>query len=249
MAQESSLKLSDKTIVISAPFTNLTCAIMTTLTGHGADCALITEKANEARHFCENLSDSREINENHGRAMAIEAQNADQVIEGMSRSAEAFGGLDVFIDGHFIFPSGRFQDFNMLEEGRQLIERSLFSSMATAQNALKFLEGRTKGRLIFLVPDQTQLPGESLSACLRSGLKSFVEILNQELSSKHVQAHCLSVGLTEEYLIKKFPKSPSVKLALEEFKKIDPSAKLQEPTDIANALAFLSSPLSQGFHF
>lgn len=251
MSTDSVLRLSDKTVVISAPFSVLTCSLMTTLTGYGADCALITGSANEARRFCENLTDAREVNENHGRATAIEADLsvASQALDAISRSAEVFGGVDVFIDGNLNAVSEPFQSFDFTRNGKSLLEKSLLATMTATQEVLKFLEGRAKSRLLYLVPDEqlTTLPGEALNALVRSGFVQFAKGLSREMADKNVQVNCLAVGLTEEFLSKHFPKSPSIKLALQEIQKLIPGIKLQDPSEIASAIAFLVSPLSGMF--
>ena len=251
MSTESVLRLSDKTVVIAAPFSVLTCSLMTTLTAYGADCALITSGAAEAQRFCENLSDAREVNENHGRAAAIAADlsNPVQALDAISRSAEVFGGVDIYIDAQMNLVSESFQNFDVNKEGKSLLEKTLFATMVASQAVLKFLEGRARSRLLYLVPDQelSTLPGEALNALLRTGFIQFTQALNCELAEKSVQVNCLPVGLTEEFLMKRFPKSPSIKLALAEMQKLRPGIKLQDPVDLANAVAFLVSPLSSAF--
>jgi NAD(P)-dependent dehydrogenase (short-subunit alcohol dehydrogenase family) len=86
------------------------------------------------------------------------------------------------------------------------------------------------------------LSGEAFNSLVRSGVGSFVKALAKELET--ISVHWLTVGLTEEFLLQRYPKSPSIKLALEELRKVLPGIKIQDPSDIANAVAFLSSPLS-----
>jgi NAD(P)-dependent dehydrogenase (short-subunit alcohol dehydrogenase family) len=133
--------------------------------------------------------------------------------------------------------------------GEALLQQTLLATMIMSQGAITFLQGRTKGRIIYFVQSETvaSLPGESTNTLLRAGITAFARTLTNELTDKHIQVNCLSIGLTEEFLLKRYPKSPSIKAALEEFHKVLPGAKIQDPSDIANAVAFLASPLSSAF--
>jgi NAD(P)-dependent dehydrogenase (short-subunit alcohol dehydrogenase family) len=251
MASDSVLRLNDKTIVISAPFSILTCSLMTTLTEFGANCALICPDANEANRFCENLSNAVEAKESHGRATAIQAniQSPSEGIDAISRSAEIFGGVDVFVDGHYDAGVGRLLSQDFAKNGEALVRQTILATMMMTQGAITFLQGRTKGRIIYFVPSETlsSIPGESTNTLLRAGVSAFAKCLSHELLDKHIQVNCISVGITEEFLLKRYPKSPSIKIALDEFQKIMPTARIQDSMDIANAVAFLASPLSAAF--
>lgn len=224
---------------------------MTTLTGHGADCVLLCKDSKEARRFCDSLTDAREINEHHGRAAVVEGDIAQpsQTLDAISRCAEVFGGIDVFIDGHLVQFVDPLQKYEMDAAGTSLLQQTMLATLLTTQGALKFLEGRTKGRMIFLVHNEEMLaiPGQSTQAFVRGGVSAMARALTKEMTDKPVQINCIAMGLTEEYLQKRFPKSPSIQAALTEFQKIVPAAKIQDPQDIANAIVFVASPLSSAF--
>ena len=60
--RESFLKLNDRTVVLSGPLTQVTSAIVATLSERGSDVAMVvSDKLREAQRYAENVSDAREI--------------------------------------------------------------------------------------------------------------------------------------------------------------------------------------------
>lgn len=232
MKGDSVLRLKDKTAVVAGPLSSVTRSILTVLTENGADVVLLGPGGNEARRFCENLSEAREANEAMGQAVAAEnpLQSPSDAADGISKAAETFGGVDIFIDAHLEPRAG-----SSWPE----------TTLALTDSALKFLQGRGKGRLLYLVYDESLslLKGE-MALRHRMGLSAFAKGYARESGSDHITINCLSIGVTEEFLLRRHPQATSIKLALEELHKVLPHARLVDTTAVANVVAFLSSPLS-----
>ena len=64
--------------------------------------------------------------------------------------------------------------------------------------ALKFLEGRGKGRMIFLNYDPLLVDAPN------EGLKKFVETQAKDVITKNITVNMVTLGITEEFLLKKF---------------------------------------------
>ena len=223
MRADSTFRLQDKNIAIIGPFSNLTQNLMASFCEYGSDVALLGPASREATRYAENLTDTREIHQSNGRVFALEADlsTAESAREGLAKAAQSFGGVDVVIDTRPLMN---------LEAG------GAPDSAFTAE-AFKFLEGRGKGRMIFLSYDSSLVEGSVES------LRQFVVAQSKEVIGKHITVNMVTLGLTEEYLLKKFPKMPSIKLALTEFAKTHPQAKLIDGKEIAYTVAFLASPL------
>lgn len=223
MRADSTFRLQDKNIAIIGSFSNLTQNLMASFCEYGSDVALLGPASREAVRYAENLTDTREIHQNNGRVFALEARLDSEAgaKEGLARAAQSFGGIDAIIDTRPL----------------SSLEPAGTPDSAFITEALKFLEGRGKGRMIFLCYDSALVGGES------KGLREFVETQAREVIAKNITVNMITLGVTEEYLLKKFPKVPSIKLAFAEFQKEKPAAKIVDGKEIAYTVAFLSSPL------
>lgn len=223
MRADSTFRLQDKNIAIIGSFSNLTQNLMASFCEYGSDVALLGPSSREAARYAENLTDTREIHSSNGRVFALEADlsTADGAREGLTKAAQSFGGIDVVIDTR-----------PLLVLGPAAAPESGFIT-----EAFKFLEGRGKGRMIFLNYDPALAGGSA------EGLQNFVVSQAKDVIAKNITVNLVTLGVTEEYLLKKFPKMPSIKLAFAELVKENPRAKMIDGKEIAYTVAFLASPL------
>lgn len=222
--RDSLLKLNDKTVAIVGEFSSMTQMILTHLSEQGADVALVGKESPEARRVCEHLNDQREIYPHYGRAGVIAtdlgaAKDAGEII---ARIVHSFGRLDTLVD---TLPCTR-ADFVL--------------SAGLVQESLKFLTSRPRSRLIWL-SHHRQLQDLSYA----DELKSLRTQMAEAFGPKNLTANELILGVSEEFLLRRNPRAPSIKLALEDLKKQLPHARLLDPSEIAAWVMFLASPLSQ----
>ncbi len=222
--RDSLLKLNDKTVAVVGEFSSMTHTILATLTEQGADVALLGKETPEARRVCEHINDQREIYPHYGRAGVISADltNAKDAGDMIARVVHSFGRLDALVD---TLPCTR-PDFVL--------------SAALVQESLKFLTSRPRSRLIWLTHHR-QLQDLSYAA----ELKALRAQMAEAFGPKNLTANELVIGVSEEYLLRRIPKGPSMKYALEDLKKQIPHARLLDPSEIAAWVMFMASPLSQ----
>ena len=232
--RESFLKLNDRTVVLSGPLTQVTSAIVATLSERGSDVAMVvSDRLREAQRYAENVSDAREIHHNYGRVAAIESSMESQELcsESISRAAEVFGSIDILIDTHLLGLTPDKDDF----------ERYSSAAIHMSQAALPYLEGRQKGRIIILTNDF--LLKESKEETPQQKL---VKEISPRLMNQNITANVLSCGITEEYLLAKHDGKLSLKDALEKEVEELGSARMIDPMEVASAVTFIASPVSSG---
>ncbi|MCB0407600.1 MAG: SDR family oxidoreductase [Bdellovibrionales bacterium] len=234
--RESFLKLNDRTVVLSGPLTQVTSALVTTLSERGADIAMIvSDNLRESQRFAENISEQREIHHNYGRVAAIESQmdSAEAGSDAISRAAEIFGTIDILIDTHLIGINKTAENF------------SNYNDRAThmAKAALPYLEGRQKGRIILVTNDFHILEEKQ-----KAPVQSLIRELSQSVIEKHITANVISCGVTEEYLLSRFNGKVSIKDALEKVKSEHKNVRMVDAVEIASVITFISSPMSSGIN-
>jgi 2-hydroxycyclohexanecarboxyl-CoA dehydrogenase len=248
---EATFKLQDRTALMTGPCHTIHQAIALKLTQLGANVCFIDQNVDQLQRFSQQLMDAREINERYGRAHAVQVDltKIEKVHDGISKAAEAFGGVDIFIDGMMANEAKPFKDPKGIDELDRLINTNLRIPILFTHGVLRFLEGRKRGRIIYLMQDIARLGFEnnSLLAMTRSGLSAFVRTLSREVADKNITANCVALGLTEEFLLTQSEgASASIQDAQIQVKQLFPAAKMIEPEKAANTVAFLASPLGAG---
>lgn len=254
-SSESSFRLQDRTALITGPCNSFNQAIAIKLTQLGCNVALVDRNIERMQRFAVQLSDAREIQERYGRAAAIQADlsKPHHVQDAISRVAESFGGIDIYIDGLMTTDVKRFKEPNSLEDLDRVIDVNLRAPMLMTHGVLRFLEGRKRGRIIYLMHDIVRLglPANGLMALSRTGLTAFARTLARETAESNVTVNCVAIGVTEEFLLgqtgsmQEASKS-SIQEAQQKLLQAYPTAALIEPEKIANMVAFLASPLGAG---
>jgi 3-oxoacyl-[acyl-carrier protein] reductase len=247
---EATLNLRERTCVIAGPLTTAIQNIASSLTQHGADVTLIANKCDSHQRLARHLNDQREINEKYGRCIAHESTLADvkSCKEAISKAAETFGCVDIYIDALNVPTPASFRNEKATEVFEELILSELKSSFYLSHAVINFLKTRKRGRMLYLIPDEAyngfQL--DSLHSLLRGGLVSFAKSVAREIADISCTVNVISMGLNEEYLLSHFPEASSIKEALEKMKLLDPTAKLMNPENLANTILYLCTSMGSG---
>ena len=261
---DASFKLSERTALLTGPCSTINQAIASKLTSLGCNVALVDRNVEKSQRFAEQLMNEREIHERYGRAVAIQADlsKSHHVQDAASKAAESFGGLDIFIDGLLTTDVREFRDPQALDEIDRLIDVNLRSPLMMTHAVLKFLEGRKRGRIIYLQHDIVRMGLEknALLAATRGGLSDFARILAREAAPNNVTVNVVSVGVSEEFLLQQTnppgaqgdrgagsanasQNRTSINDSLAQLKQSFPRAAMIDPDRVANLIAFLASPL------
>jgi 2-hydroxycyclohexanecarboxyl-CoA dehydrogenase len=249
---ETSFKLQDRTAVITGPCNSINQSIAMKFTTMGANVALVDRNIERTQRFAGQLMDAREVHEKYGRAVAIQADLSKQhhIQDAVGRVAEAFGGIDIYIDGLMITTPKPFHDPTALDELERVIDVNMRSPIMVTHAVMKYLGARKRGRIIYLIHDLARLglPNNGLLAITRTGLSAFARTLARELHDLNVTVNCIANGVSEELLLAQPNENPqaSIQDALTKLNRLFPQAQVTEPEKIANMVAFLASPLGSG---
>jgi 2-hydroxycyclohexanecarboxyl-CoA dehydrogenase len=237
--------LRERVIVIAGPLTTTVQSLMSGLTDEGADVALIDHEASKAEKFCAQLTDLREVKAKHGRAMAVnvDLMQFAQIKETVGSIAQAFGGIDVFIDAQLSNTPSPMQLDSLEMNLDGMINKNIKSTLLLTQAVAGFLKSRKKGRIIYLMNDSLLKanPADAWQIALRAGLVPFTQALAKQLMAHNVTANVLSLGMTEEYILAR-ETGMSIKEAVEKYKLADPYCRITEPEKITNSVIYLAGP-------
>jgi 2-hydroxycyclohexanecarboxyl-CoA dehydrogenase len=247
---EMNLNLRERTVLLVSPLTSVAQGLIQGLTQLGADIVIVHKDVSGMTRFCNSINDLREINPKLGRAMALQADtlNKKEVKEVIAKAAQTFGGLDIYIDGQMT------QDLSPLviqaqgdeEDGFEAqLQQNMVSPYYFTKNVLNYLKARKKGRILYLQNDSL-IRGkaeDALATLTRTGFIAFAQSLSRQTVEFNVTVNVLSLGATEEYLLKHFTECTSIKEAQEKLRQTDPLFKITEPEKVCGTIAYLISNL------
>lgn len=217
--KDSALRLQDKTVLLTGPFGGVTQAIIRTMTEFGASVAYVSSVATHAGKFCDGVNEAREIHPQWGRAAHFNAALDDekQIQEALGNVTQSLGRADVLVD------TGA-------------------ANVLLAEKVLPFLQAKTRGRIIYVYEDPSL---KSIGGAGATDTSLFDQLVAKTRGSS-VSVNALTYGVTDDFLLKNDPKSPSLKKSFEALAKSNPRLKLVDFTDIAHGIVYLASNISTG---
>jgi len=243
--KDSALRLQDKTILLVGPFNGVTQGILRTMTELGCDIAFMHDKSPNAHRYCEGLNEAREIHAHYGRAahFALPLNSEREILDALGRLTESLGRVDVLVDARALEP---FQ---------------LSALKDLANQVIPFLRAKQRGRVVYIFEDESlaSLGSSALTPEARTELQTHLVELASGNRSSQITVNGLSLGVTEDYLLKRFPESASIRKSLEKLQAEHAHLRLVETSDVGMGVAYVASALSasvtgqilrltQGFH-
>lgn len=240
------IRLKDRTIVITGGTSDVGRALSLNLSRLGADIVILDKNPEKAQRIINEVMEAREIKEDQGKAVYVEVDlsQAENVKEAMSKAAEAFGGIDVFVAGLYTSRLSQIQSPEYFNDFERLIDVNLKSAVFATQAVVPFMRGRKKGKIIFLIPDLVRWgsEGESLTSVTRGGLIYYSRSLARELAPSNIAVNCVAMGPTEDYLLDRNPQAVSIKAAEDKLMEAMPMGRTLRGDEIAQVVTFLASP-------
>ena len=174
------------------------------------------------------------------KILKFDISQSDKIEDFIEKASEELGGLDCIVNN-----AGITQD-NLairmtLEEWKKVIDVNLTSSFLMSKFAIKKMLKNKKGKVINItsVVGHTGNLGQANYTASKAGIVAMSKSLAIEYAKKNININCISPGFIKTAMTDKID---------EKFKELIiskiPSARLGEPQDIANAVIFLASDLS-----
>lgn len=233
--KDSALRLQDKNILLVGPFNGITQAILRTLTEFGADVGFISEQA--VGRYVDGLNEARDVHAHYGRAVHynLPLGNESQIQEALGRVVGSLGRMDALVDATPLSWSASTDP-----------QSASASCLALAEKLVPFFLAKQRGRIVYLLEDTSMqsIGGENSAHGGLEVLTSLIHNLAAKYRMQNVTVNALSVGVTDEFILRKNPKTPSIKRAFEELQKSHPGLKLVELNDVGLSTAYLTSALS-----
>ncbi len=222
--------LEGKTALVTGAAGGIGRAIVRTLHAQGATIAITDVKRESLEAFAAELGD---------RVFVYEANLTDaESVKTLVKSAEKdMGKIDILVNNAGITKDGlsmRMTD----EQFNAVLNINLVAPFMLMRAAMMGMMKRRYGRIINMASIVGVMgnAGQANYSASKGGLIAMTKTVAQELASRGVTANCIAPG---------FVKTPMTDVLSDDAKdkllKAIPMARLGEPQDIANAVAFLAS--------
>lgn len=178
-----------------------------------------------------------------GRALGLgtDVTGPDSVAAALARAQEEFDGIDVLVNNAGWDTAGPFVDSDPADWDR-IVQINLYGVLHTCRALLPHMIGRGRGAVVNIGSDAGRVgsSGEAVYSAAKGGVIAFTKAAAREVARHGVTVNCVSPGPTDTALFSSIGgEDPKLRNALT---RAIPLRRLGEPTDLANAVAFLASP-------
>jgi NAD(P)-dependent dehydrogenase (short-subunit alcohol dehydrogenase family) len=212
-------------------------AIATTLAEAGAAVAIADLSADSGARV------AAQIGAKGGTAVSVQADIADpaSVAAALAQVHDGLGAVSVLINNAAAWEVKLFADHTELEQ-RRIIDITLNGTMTVTRAVLPDIVA-TRGKIVSVISDGARVgePYMSVYAAAKAGLIGLTKSVAREVGRSGVTVNGVAPGTTDTPGSAGFIEAAG---GAEKLAKAYPLRRLGDPQDIANAVLFLSCPLS-----
>ena len=174
------------------------------------------------------------------KILKFDISQNDKIEEFIENASSELGGLDCIVNNAGITKDNLAIRMT-LEEWKKVIDINLTSTFLMSKFAIKKMLKNKKGKIINItsVVGHTGNLGQANYTASKAGIVAMSKSLAIEYAKKNINVNCISPGFIKtamtDQIDEKFKEAIISKI---------PSSRLGEPQDIANAVIFLASNLS-----
>jgi 3-oxoacyl-[acyl-carrier protein] reductase len=230
------MRLKDRVAVVTGGGRGIGKSISVKLAAEGATVVVVYAGNEKAA-----VDTAAEIAAAGGKAIPqkIDVANADAAIEGINGIAESHGRIDILVNN-----AGIAKDNLILrtkpDEWDQVVDTNLRGAWACSKAAVRhMLKAKSNtGRIVNIssVVGETGNAGQVTYAATKAGLIGMTRALALEVASRNVTVNAVAPGFIVTDMTDALPEKVK-----EELKTKIPLGRLGQPSDIAEAVAFLCS--------
>lgn len=232
--------LQGRVAVITGGGTGIGLAIARRLGTLGARIAIASRQAEHLEHGCASLRESGV----DALAVQLDVRKPDQVDEMVERTVKHFGGLDILINnaaGNFICRAEDLSPNGWNAVVSIVLNGSFYCARAVGQYMIASQRG---GSIVSVLANYiwTGSPGTIHSAAAKAGVLSMTQTLAVEWAKHGIRVNAVAPGPIEsEGAARQLWSSDA---DVERITAAIPLGRWGRPDEVANAVAFLTSPLA-----
>jgi 3-oxoacyl-[acyl-carrier protein] reductase len=206
----------------------------------GADVAIFGTSAERAAQVMQELEQSKFSPEQRFESFIVNVSEKQSVEGAIQQLIGKWGQVDILVNNAGITRDGLLMRMSE-EDWDQVIDVNLKSVYNTCQALVRPMIKAKGGKIINIssVVGLTGNAGQANYAASKSGMIGFTKALAQELATRNICVNCIAPGFIQTRMTDALTEGQKEGI----LKKI-PMGRMGDPQDIANAVVFLASNLS-----
>ena len=181
-----------------------------------------------------------------GTAFTVDVSDPDGVAQAFKDVERKWARVDILVTCAAIISPERTWDAS-LEDWNRIIAVNLSGTFLPVQCALWIMRKQRSGKIITFGSDVAKRGGGrfggSAYAASKGGVLAFTRTVAREVAQEGISVNCVNPGPTRTPMHKGITEEQ-----MEMLRSGIPKGRLGEPRDVANAVAFLASDLSEHIH-
>ncbi len=234
--------LQDKVVVVTGASSGIGRAIAIRAAEHGARAVLVSDVSEAPREGGEPTTAAVQALGVQARFVRADvSQRADN--DALIDAADAFGGVDVMVANAGITLRNDGPEVPE-EDYRRLMAVNLDGVLFGAQAAARRMKARAAGGSIVLMASMGGIAGAGITVAYstsKGGVVLLAKSLADALGPDGIRVNAVAPGAIDTVLLRA---SPGIAEASEGFRRRTPLRRLGQPSEVADAVAYLGSDLS-----
>lgn len=226
-------RLQNKAVIVTGAGQGIGRAIATKLDAEGAALVVTDIDAEAARQTADSLGGAT-------ISMHTDITSAESVREMVATAHERYGRIDVLVNNAGWDKGEPFVD-SAREDWDRAIQVNLYGVLNTCHTVLPVMIEQGHGTVVNLGSDAGRVgsAGEAVYSAAKGGVIAFTKTIAREMARSGINANCVSPGPTDTALFDAVTEgNPKLREGL--IRSI-PLRRLAQPSDLADAVAFLAS--------
>lgn len=216
------------------------------LAAGGAKVAILDLDGEAAAAAAEQLAAGRD---DRALGIAADIRSREEIGEAVARASDALGAPAIAVNCAAVLDDKLFLD-SAPADWQRMIETCLYGAMNLIHVVLPGMTAQGYGRIVCLASDAARIGQARLSyyAAAKAGVIALVKSVAQEVGASGVTLNVVSPGATDTELRREREAKLRAEMGEERYARrqrnvlrLYPTRRLGEPTDIAQAVAFLAS--------
>lgn len=231
------MRVKDKVAIVTGASSDIGKGVAKKLVDEGAKVILI------ARNL-EGLENARkEIgNEESTTSVTCDLTDESQVQQAVNQIVDTYGKIDILVNN-----AGAINDpvhFHEMKDSeiKKLIDVNMFGVFHITKAVLGKMYEVRNGAIVNIgsISSERAIPRVHLAAysATKAAISMFTKAIAVEYARRNIRCNCVNPGIINSGMIKPYLDDPQARKVLEERL---PLARIGEPSDVANAVLYLSS--------